>query len=141
MANNFLERAREEFGFDIAILLVGSNMANDFYNKFYTENIIIVPIANPFFGNSDYKATLRRIIKKAILFCPNAEQVIINSSGGTEKMTSIIKDVSDVLSRKFPVIRVWGIYDSVGGDVIFTMKPNIDIEKELAEAERIKIND
>lgn len=137
MANNFLERAREEFGFDIAILLVGSNMANDFYNKFYTENIIIVPIANPFFGNSDYIVTLRRIVKKVILFCPDPEQIIINSSGGTEKMTSIIKDVSDVLIRKFPVIRVWGIYDSVGGDVIFTTKPDVDTEKELTDAENI----
>lgn len=140
LASNFLERAREEFGFDIAILMVGSNMANEFYNKFYQENVIIIPISNPFFDNSDYLPVLRRIVKKTVLFCPNAEQVIINSSGGTEKMTSIIKDVSDVLSRRFNVLRVWGIFDSVGGDVIFTTKPEVDVEKELKLLENLTVN-
>ena len=135
LASNFLERAREEFGFDIVILLADVNLANDLYNKFYRENLIVVPVSNPFFGNTDYLRTVRRIVKKVLLFCPEAEQIIINSSGGTEKMTSIIKDASDILSKKYPILRSWGVHDTISGEVIFTLKPDINPEKELEDLE------
>jgi len=129
--SGFLDRAKEEFGFDLAVLLTDTQYTSKLYEKFCNENVIIVPISDPLCGSMDYLPTIRRLVKQSLLFCPDPEIIVINSSGGTEKMTSIIKDAGDILSLRHPVRRVFGIYDVVSKDVIFTIKPEIDKETEL----------
>jgi len=131
LVDGFLNRAKEEFGFDLAILLTDSQYINRLYEKFSNENVIIVPISDPLYGSGDYLPTLRRLIKQSLTFCPNPEGIVINSSGGTEKMTNIIKDAGDILALKFDVKRVFGIYDVLSKDVVFTLKPEIDKAMEL----------
>jgi len=132
--DGFLDRAKEEFNFGLAILLTDCQYTTKLYDKFSNENVIIVPISDPLCGAVDYLPTVRRLVKQSMLFCPNPEIIILNSSGGTEKMTSIIKDAGDILALKYPVKRVFGIYDIVSRDVIFTVKPDIDRTAELNSA-------
>ena len=124
--DGFLDRAKEEFGFDIALLLTDSQYTARLYEKFSNENVIIVPISDPLCGAMDYIPTVKRIVRQSVLFCPNPEVIIVNSSGGTEKMTNIIKDAGDMLALHYPVKRVFGIYDIVSKDVIFTIKPDFN---------------
>jgi len=145
MVENFLDRPREEFGFDLAVFLSDNSYTNRLYEKFPKDNIIIIPISNPYFGLLDYVPTVRRIVRQTLLFCPDPEKIVINSSGGTEKMTNIIKDAGDILAVRYEVLRVFGVYDTVSKDVIFTEKPILDsaaelvtIGIELAEMRRIK---
>lgn len=134
LVDGFLDRAKEEFGFGIAILLTDSQYVSRLYDKFHNEGVIIIPISDPLYGTLDYIPTVRRLIREVLLFCPDPETIIVNSSGGTEKMTNIIKDSGDILSLKYPVRRVFGIYDVVSKDVIFTTKPELDKESELDSA-------
>jgi hypothetical protein len=131
LVDGFLNRAKEEFGFDLAILLTDSQYINRLYEKFSNENVVIVPISDPLYGSMDYLPTIRRLVKQALMFCPSPEIVVINSSGGTEKMTNIIKDTGDILALRFQVKRVFGIYDVLSKDVVFTVKPDIDKVIEL----------
>lgn len=129
--DNFLDRAKEEFGFDVAIILTDASKTNILYDKFCQDNVIIVAISDPCFGVSDYLPTIKRIVQTVLVFCPEAEEIIVNSSGGTEKMTSIVKDASDILGTIYPIKRAWGIYDVVTKDVVFVMKPAIDPNREM----------
>ena len=132
---NFLERPKEEFGFDLAIMLSDSAYTNDLYEKYKGEVLSIIPIKNPYFGVVDYMPTVHRIIKQTLLFGANPEQIVINSSGGTEKMTNIIKDAGDILGLKYPILRVFGVYDKASKDVIFTTKPAFDAREVLSSVE------
>ena len=134
IVDGFLDRAKEEFGFGLSILLTDAQHINKLYDKFCNENVIIVPISDPLFGSMDYLPTVRRIVRQAIMFCPDPELIIVNSSGGTEKMTNIIKDAADIMALKYPVKRVYGIYDKVSKDVVFTVKPEVDKEFEIDSA-------
>lgn len=135
IVDGFLDRAKEEFGFDLAILLTDNAYTAKLYEKFADENVYIVPIYNPLYGLMDYKPAVQRLLRQTLLFCPDPELIIVNSSGGTEKMTNIIKDAGDILSLKYPVARVFGVYDVVSKDVIFTKKPVLEQEEELAAIE------
>lgn len=132
---NFLDRPREEFGFDLAVMLSDCAYVNDLYEKYKGESLLIIPISNPYFGVADYLPAVRRVVKQTLLFGSKPEQIVINSSGGTEKMTNIIKDAGDILALKYPVLRVFGVYDKTSKDVLFTIKPQFNVAEELASAE------
>lgn len=131
LVGNFLDRPREEFNFDLAILLSDNAHTHKLYEKYIGENIIIVPVSNPYYGLLDYVPAVRRLVRQTLLFCPNPELIVLNSSGGTEKMTNIVKDAGDILSIKHNVLRVFGVYDTTSKDVIFTKKPVVDHRAEL----------
>ena len=132
--DNFLDRAREEFGFDLAFLLTDADRAVKMYNKLFRDNVIIIPLPDPVLGMSDYIPTIRRIVRKIVQMCDEPELIILNSSGGTEKMTNIIKDVGSILETYFNVMRVWGVYDTILKDVVFSVKPVLDYEAEMSSA-------
>ncbi len=132
IVNGFLDRAKEEFGFDIAILLTDNAYTMKLYEKFADENVYIVSILNPLYGLLDYVPAVRRLVRQTLLFCPSPEMVILNSSGGTEKMTNIVKDAGDILALTCQVTRVFGVYDTSSKDVVFTKKPELDKQDELA---------
>ena len=133
LVTNFLERPKAEFGFDLAIMLSDTGYTNKLYEKYREENLLIVPISNPYFGDTDYLPTVRRLVKQTLTYVRDPELIIINSSGGTEKMTNIVKDAGDILGLKYEIMRVFGVYDTITKDVIFTIKPEVDHFKEITE--------
>lgn len=133
---NFLDRPREEFQFDIVIMLSNIGYVTPLYEKFHDENVVIVPISNPYFGQLDYIPAVRRLVRQTLLFVKSPELIVINSSGGTEKMTNIVKDAGDILELEYPVIRVFGVFDKNTRDVIFTQKPNLDKVGEFLAAQK-----
>lgn len=138
----FLDRAKEEFEFDLVILLTDSTYTTRLYEKFRNENVYIVSLAHPLYGLADYIPSVKRLVRQTLMFCPHPDLIVVNSSGGTEKMTNIVKDAADILSIDHKILRVFGVYDVVYGDVVFTMKPEIDrrdiLEEVEAELERLR---
>jgi hypothetical protein len=128
--SDILERPKEEFEFDLAVMLVDNVYISELYEKYQHYNLIIVPISNPYFGEIDYLPTIRRLAVQILLYAPSPKEVVINSSGGTEKMTNIIKDVGDILSTHHRVTRVFGVYDRNSREVIFTHKPTLNPKTE-----------
>ena len=128
---NFLERPKEEFEFDLAVMLSDAAYTNDLYEKYKGENLLIIPMSSPYFGAIDYLPTVRRVVKQTLIYGGDPELIVVNSSGGTEKMTNIIKDSGDILELKYPVLRVFGVYDKNAKDVVFTHKPIFDAKSEL----------
>lgn len=139
LIGNFLDRPKEEFGFDLAVMLSDSAYTEKLYEQYSTENILIIPISNPYFGVVDYLPTVRRLVKQTLIFGASPDNIIINSSGGTEKMTNIIKDAGDILAVKYSIKRVFGVYDRNTKDVVFTTKPQFDPQQEFGTiAEEVK---
>lgn len=131
LIGNFLDRPKEEFSFDLAVMLSDSAYTEDLYSQYSTENILIIPISNPYFGLVDYLPTVRRLVKQTLIFGANPSEIIVNSSGGTEKMTNIVKDAGDILALRYTIRRVFGVYDKNTKDVIFTEKPVFNPQEEL----------
>ena len=130
--DNFLDKPKEEFGIDLTVALTDIGYASALHEKYQKENLIVVPIYNPYFGQMDYVGAVRRLVKEVLLFGRRATLIVINSSGGTEKMTNIVKDAGEILQRLYPIKRVFGVYNRDAQEVVFTEKPNLDHGLEAA---------
>lgn len=128
---DFLQPARERFGFDQSIVITSCDCIIPLYNALKKDSVNILALNNPLFGQEEYMSTIRKVVCIIINMQPAPEEIIINSSGGTEKLSSIIKDLAVVLAAKFKVTRVFGMYDKTLRAPIFTEVPHIDPDKEM----------
>lgn len=110
-------------------------------SRFLDPNANLIVIQNPFHGTGDYTRAVEDIVRQVmdIIAAHSAKQrmvdeVIVNTAGGTEKMSCIIKDAVDVIKQMFPyVTHVWG--GRVGYETIYTVKPNINVDDIKAKVE------
>lgn len=128
---DFLQPARERFGFDKAIVITSCDCVISLYNSLKHDRANILALTNPLYGQEEYLSTIRRITCLVLSMQPAPEEIIINSSGGTEKLSCIIKDLAQVLSARFNVTRVFGIYNKIMKEPIFTEIPVINSDKEM----------
>lgn len=128
---DFLRPAKERFEFDKAIVITSCDCVVSLYNSLKHEHVNIFALTNPLYGQEEYLSTIRRVACVVLNMQPAPEEIIINSSGGTEKLSCIIKDLAQVLGTRFKVTRVFGIYNKIIKDPVFTEIPVINPDKEM----------
>ena len=124
-----LLEAKQQFNFTDLVVFTSSNLyfelVGNLLDRYPDIGINICPITCPHSGSSDYIDILNQLIKYVEDIGAD-NKVIINSSGGTEKMSCIIKDLCYTLRQKnYKVRHVFGSVSLKTGEVIFTECPDI----------------
>ena len=131
---HYWQDAKKRFNYSESVLICSSQLV-DKVSKFLDKNTNLIPIENAFYGNDDYKKYVKAIVKQVmdiVAFYENngqiIDEIIVNTSGGTEKMSCIIKDAVDVLKKLFPFVT--HVYSgNYGYETIYTIKPDINIDE------------
>lgn len=124
-----LLEAMQQFHFTDLIIFTSSNLyfelMGNLFDKYPDTRIAICPITCPYSGNSDYVDLLHQLIK-AVEDVEGEKKIVLNSSGGTEKMSCIIKDLWYTLRQKnYDVRHVFGSMNTKTNEVVFTDCPDI----------------
>jgi hypothetical protein len=130
----YFRDAKRYFNFDESIYFVCEQLKDEII-PYLDKNSNLVVVKHPFSGNGDYLSLVKELVKQVLDILKFYEkhgqcldEIIVNTAGGTEKMSLIIKDAVDVIKKIFPyVTQVWG--GNVGYETTYTRKPNIDIEE------------
>lgn len=127
-----LAAARNIYQFDKVVAITSCSLyykiAADLLMSFGEENIFVHSIKRPYSGSDDYLDEIGTLLKVIESMVKDEDEIVVNSSGGTEKMSCIIKDVSDILRcQNYKVKRIFGTSDIHTGEVIFTELPDISI--------------
>lgn len=130
---NALLEAMQQFHFTNLIIFTSSNLyfelVGNLFRRYPDVEMSICPITCPFSGNDDYIDILNQLIR-SVEDIPGEKEIIINSSGGTEKMSCIIKDLCYTLKLKnYKIRHVFGSVSLQTDEVIFTEVPDIDERK------------
>ena len=116
---DFLARPRQEFGIDHAILFSSEENADGVRAK--CPDATVITIANAYYGCKDYCNPIEEICRAALSF-PGAS-FIINTSGGTEKMGSIVRAAGEILEDSVGIDRwVFAVYSQETKEVIFSTR-------------------
>ncbi|MFA5071166.1 MAG: hypothetical protein WC511_02235 [Candidatus Pacearchaeota archaeon] len=142
--HNFLQHAEETFCFKEAIVFCGENIVDEISLQL-KPNTSLVTISNPFHGTDDYLSTLRKLFKQVRIIlkkCAKSgntiEEILVNTSGGTEKMSCIMHDLIEIMKHYdlAPVItHIWCGVD--GYTPVYTTKPKIILEDIFAYTVKI----
>jgi len=130
--------ARKEFNYTESIFIVSSGLESE-ARKYIDENSHVIILAHPFHGTEYYEKYIDKIVKTVVTIINDyrrsgldIEEIIINTAGGTEKMSLIIKDCVEILNDIHPNVRqIWGAF--AGTTSIYTEKPNIDSKSKSNE--------
>lgn len=131
--------AREYFRYTESIVVCGKNLVEN-VTRFLDANANLIVIDHPFRGMEDYAKTVDSIVTQAvdlIVFyrkrgC-DLDEIVVNTAGGTEKMSCIIKDAVDILKKIAPcVTHVWGSIH--GYHTQYTVKTDISSDDILDKA-------
>lgn len=127
-----LEAAKTIYQFDRVVAISSCSLyykiVANLLLSFGEENIFVHDIKHPYSGSSDYLDEVTILLNSIKSMAGKNDEIVINSSGGTEKMSCIIKDVSDILRcQNYKVKRIFGTRDIHTGEVIFTELPDINI--------------
>ncbi len=125
-----LLEAMQQFHFTDLVIFTSSNLyfelIGNLFERYPDIGISICPITCPFSGNSDYMDILGQLIQ-FVDKIEDPKEIIINSSGGTEKMSCIIKDLCYTLRQKnYNVKHVFGSVSLRTNEIIFTEVPDIE---------------
>ena len=94
-------------------------------SKYPDISVDVVPIKYVHRGNSDFQdivSLLLQAVERAEI--TKEDKIVINSSGGTEKMSCIIHRLNDILKHQgFNVRHVFGTVDIHSYEVLFTDVP------------------
>lgn len=127
LSDDFLDKPKEEFNFDLAVILSSIELKDKIIKSCINHSVVVVEMLNPYYGDSDIEPVVRRLVKAILLFTGgNIDNVIVNTSGGTEKMALIVREVAQVMGVKYPISHVFGIYNKTLQEVIFTQLPKLD---------------
>lgn len=127
LIDDFLKTPFDEYRFDMAVVLCSSGHRSAILKKTEGYTTAVIEMQNPYFGSLDYLHIVRRVVSAVVSLSQDSpEHIIINSSGGTEKMSSIIKDVYSILNLRYTCSHVFGIYNTELKEVIFTECPKIN---------------
>lgn len=125
-----LLEAMQQFHFTDLIIFTSSNLyfelVGNLLERYPGVGISICPITCPFSGNTDYIDILNQLIQ-LVEQIEKPDIIVINSSGGTEKMSCIIKDLCYTLRQKnYNVKHVFGSVSLRTNEIIFTEVPDIE---------------
>lgn len=137
--SHYWDDAKEYFKYTESILLCGKNLV-DQVGRFLDPNTNLVILESPFYGMEGYSKAVGAIVMQAvdlIVFYRKhgceLDEIVVNTAGGTEKMSCIIKDAVDILKQIVPyVTHVWGARH--GYKTIYTVKSNINAEDIISKA-------
>lgn len=132
--------ARERFRYTESVLICSKQLVEP-VSRFLDKNANLIIVDSPFYGGDGYVSVVKAIVKQVMSIVKNHEkkgkwidEIVVNTAGGTEKMSCIIKDAVDVLRRLFPyVTHVWGATN--GYETTYTVKPKIDLDELCAPFE------
>ena len=119
---DFLAPARDEFGFDHAVLLVSENHLPQIQELYPQQSLVVMTLQEIYSGNDNYVKHVKSLCLAAVAL--GASQCIVSTSGGTEKMACILRDAAELLARALPVQRVMGLFDKENKSVKFTTRPS-----------------
>lgn len=130
-----LVAAKKQFNFDKVVGMTSDKLYFQIVsklNKVYPDvEVSVYPISAVYSGNRDYYGHVQALASIVTHQLNKGDEVILNSSGGTEKMSCIIKDVKDILRhRGIKVTHVFGTVDIHTKEVLFTEVPEIDAKEE-----------
>jgi len=123
--------AKERFRYTESVVICGKNLVEQ-VSRFLDHNCNLVIIDSPFHGRDGYVPAIKDVVKQVMDIVDfyekmgqEIDEIVVNTSGGTEKMSCIIKDALDILRELFPyVTHVWGSTD--GYQTVYTVKPKFD---------------
>lgn len=133
--------ARERFRYTESVLICSKQLVES-VSRFLDKNANLIVVDSPFYGADGYVTVVKAIVKQVMAIVKAHEkrghwidEIVVNTAGGTEKMSCIIKDAVDVLRRLFPyVTHVWGATN--GYETAYTVKPTINLDDICAPFER-----
>lgn len=133
----YWDDAKEYFKYTESVIICGKNLVSK-VSHFLDPNTNLVVIDNPFVGMEGYAKAVEDIVKQVLDIIViyrkggyDIDEVVINTAGGTEKMSCIIKDAVDIIKKIFPyVTHVWGATD--GYKTRYTVKSSINA-KDIIE--------
>jgi len=125
--------AKERFRYTESVVICSKNLVEE-VSRFLDKNTNLIVVDSPFYGMDGYSKTVEMIVRQVmdIVFFyrkkgHDIDEIVVNTAGGTEKMSCIIKDAVDILKKLFThVTHVWGA--TCGYETRYTVKPNIDVE-------------
>lgn len=128
----YWEGARQRFQYTESIVLCGRPQV-DAVTRFLDPNSTLIVLEHPFRGAEGYREAIRDILKTVtslITFYKKRgvelDEIVVNSTGGTEKMSCIIKDCVSILREVHPCVsHYWGSRDGYS-EPEYTRKPEID---------------
>jgi len=129
---NLWEDAKRMFKYDEAIMLCSENFKDDAI-KLMDASCNLVLMNSQFHGAENFKDTVVDMVKQVMDIVKSRDKrglpiptVVINTAGGTEKMSCIMKDVVEVLKRLLPDVKhIWGARP--GYETVYTVKPELDL--------------
>jgi len=122
--------AKERFKYNESVIVCSASLLET-VSRFLDKNANLVIVEKPFYGTCGYAAAVEDVVKQVMdIIAAHAnngnmvDEIIVNTAGGTEKMSCIIKDAVDVIKGLFPyVTHVWGA--NRGYETVYTVKPNV----------------
>lgn len=133
LSKNFLSRAKEEYKINAAILLSSSELAGSISENLGDLPTVLILINNALFGNDGAEDCVQRIVSAVVSIGSDVE-VIVNTSGGTEKMANIIKAAGSILGKMYKTRHIFGVYNKTIGSVIYTKVKPFEENKILLRA-------
>jgi hypothetical protein len=141
----YWDEAKEHFRYTESVVICGRNLV-DQVSRFLDHNANLVIIDHCFHGVDGYVGAVKDIVRQVLSIVDyynkmgqGIDEIVVNTAGGTEKMSCIIKDALDILYKfkerqdDFPYItHVWGATN--GYQSIYTVKPKIDAEEMYEKA-------
>lgn len=132
MTGTFLSEIEAIFPFDQAILFTSKQLEEQIrsrYDQSHAGRYSLVVIDNPFHGAEGYTQAVTDLYNKVMEISdgPSMDGMVINTSGGCEKMSLIIKDLADLLKLQYYTVNIiWGIYNNDTKEVTYTIKPTLE---------------
>ena len=133
LQRHYWDDAKAYFHYTESVIVCGQNLVEQ-ASRFLDSNANLVVIQQQFRGADGYVGAVKDIAKQVMDIVDfyekmgqSIDEIVVNTAGGTEKMSCIIKDALDLLRRLFPyVTHVWG--STSGYQTVYTIKPKIDID-------------
>lgn len=133
----YWHEARKRFNYTESIALCGGKKIAEQAAKFFDRNTNVIIMESPFYGSDEYEEPIKQavqIAKDLVIFYKEKhleiEEIVVNSIGGTEKVSLAVRDIAMILKNLFPnVTHVFFACD--GYNVRYSVKPNINLRDFL----------